>query len=144
MFKKYFLLLLVLNLLAALALTACAPSGAANTAPADAISVVENYYDAYNDKKIDEAISYIADDALFINPTGTYEGKAEIEKHLQGIRNEGLSFELSDFKDQDGRVVYAYKVLINGEVVETGTGGLTIVKNGKIVFDGTEATEPKQ
>jgi hypothetical protein len=39
-------------------------------------------------------------------------------------------------------VGYDYEVLIAGEVVETGTDGLTIVKNGKIVFDGTESSEP--
>ena len=89
-------------------------------------------------------LPHLVDDVLFINPTGTYEGKAEIQQHLQGLANDGLSFELSEFKDQDGRVSYAYKVLINGQVVEEGTGGLTIVKNGKIVFDGTETTEPKQ
>jgi hypothetical protein len=142
MFKKYFLLL-VLGILAALALAACVPSGGANATAVDPISVVKSYYDAYNDKQVDLAASFIADEALFINPTGTYEGKAAIQEHLQTLTDEGLSFELSDFKNQNGRVVYAYKVLIKGEVVEVGTGGLTIVENGKIIFDGTEDTEPK-
>ena len=70
-------------------------------------------------------------------PPATIPAKAQIREHLQGIANEGLSFDLSQFKNDNGRVTYAYKVLINGELVEEGDGGLTIVKNGKIVFDGT-------
>jgi ketosteroid isomerase-like protein len=145
------LIFFVLSVLAAFGLTACTQadaSGAANVQISeaitiDSISVVKDYYDAFNKKQVEAAMNYLADDVLFINPTGTYEGKSQIQKHLQELANEGLSFDLSEFKDEGGRVTYAYKVLQNGQVLDEGTDGLTIVKSGKIVFDGTETTEPK-
>ena len=147
MSNKYSCIFLILLVMAALALTGCGQVGgssASNSQSADAVAVVRGYYDAFNKKQIDQAVTYIADDARFINPTGDYTGKAQIREHLQGIANEGLSFDLSQFKNDNGRVTYAYKVLINGELVEEGDGGLTIVKNGKIVFDGTVETDPGQ
>jgi hypothetical protein len=146
MFNKYFRIFLIL-LVAALALTGCvmvSDSGSPKSQPADATTVVKSYYDAFNNKQVDVALTYIADDARFINPTGDYSGKAQIQEHLQALTEEGLSFDLSQFKNDNGRVTYAYKVLVKGVVVEEGDGGLTIVKDGKIVFDGTVGTEPSQ
>ena len=135
MFNKYFRIFLILLVGVAQALTGCNLSGgggSSNSQSADAVTVVKNYYDAFNNKQIDQAVTYIADDARFINPTGDYTGKAQIQEHLQGITNEGLSFDLSQFKNDNGRVTYAYKVLINGEAVEEGDDGLTIVKMAKL------------
>jgi ketosteroid isomerase-like protein len=111
--------------------------------PAEAQFVVQSYYDAVNAKQTDAALAFIADDALFINPIGEFRGKDQIREHLQILANDGLSFDLSNFRNTDGRVVYDYIVLVNGEQVEVGTNGLTIVQNGKITFDGTEETEPR-
>jgi ketosteroid isomerase-like protein len=104
--------------------------------------VVKAYYDALNEQQIDEAMGYIADDASFVNPTGTYRGKDEIQASLEGLAGAGITFELSAFKDEGGRVTYDYKVLQDGQLLDQGPGGLTIVEDGKIVFDGTEDTEP--
>lgn len=116
-------------------------AGAAPAAQATPTSIVQDYYAAYNAGDIDKALTYLADDVVFINPTGAYMGKASARKNLETIKKDGLTFELSDFNDADGRVTYAYKVIIGGNAVENGTNGLTIVKNGKIVFDGTTDTE---
>jgi hypothetical protein len=40
-------------------------------------------------------------------------------------------------------MVYDYKVFVNGEQVETGTDGLTVVREGKITLDTTERWEWK-
>lgn len=108
---------------------------------AEAQFIVEEYYAALNANNIDDAMSFIAEDALFINPMGSFTGQEEIRASLEDLFKEGITFELSNFRDTDGRVVYDYKVLVQGEVVETGTDGLTIVKDGRVVFDGTERTE---
>jgi hypothetical protein len=42
---------------------------------------------------------------------------------------------------KDGRVGYAYKGFENGLPVVSATDGVTVVKNGKIIFDGNEADE---
>lgn len=104
--------------------------------------IVQRYYDAVNRGDIDTAAMFIADAAMFINPTGSYKNKAEIVASLQAQAKDGLTFELSNFREKDGRVVYDYIVKAKGDILDTGTDGLTKVKAGKIIFDGTEKSEP--
>jgi ketosteroid isomerase-like protein len=108
--------------------------------PAEQIWVVQKYYEALNAKQLDLAMSFIASDALFINPTGTYEGAEAIRESLAGLNTDGITFELSNFRNTLGKVVYDYKVLQGANLLDQGTNGLTMVKDGKIVFDGTEDT----
>jgi len=103
--------------------------------------IIEQYYAALNAKDIDLAMSYIAPDAEFANPTGKYTTTEEIRASLDGLAKDGITFELSNFRAADGRVVYDYKVLLGEDVLDSGTDGLTIVQNGLITFDGTERTE---
>lgn len=39
-------------------------------------------------------------------------------------------------------MVYDYVVKVNGSAVEHGADGVTKLKDGKLVFDGTATTEP--
>jgi ketosteroid isomerase-like protein len=114
------------------------PSQVANT-----VAVVQAYYNAINAGDTEKALTYVADDAVFANPTGTYTRKDAIAESLKQIAQDKVSFDLWDFTDDAGRVVYAYKVYSNGSLVDSGKDGLTIVENGLIIFDGTLATEPK-
>jgi len=109
---------------------------------AEQIWVVQKYYNVLNAKNLDLAMSYIASDAVFINPTGTYEGADAIRESLKGLNTDGITFDLSNFRNTDGKVVYDYKVMQGGNLLDQGTNGLTIVKDGKVVFDGTEDTAP--
>ncbi|HJS17182.1 MAG TPA: nuclear transport factor 2 family protein [Anaerolineales bacterium] len=109
--------------------------------PAEQIWIVQKYYEALNAKQLDLAMSFIALDALFINPTGTYEGGAAIRESLAGLNTDGITFDLSNFRNTDGQVVYDYKVMQGANLLDQGTNGLTVVKDGKIVFDGTEDTQ---
>jgi len=111
---------------------------------AEQIWVVQKYYEALNAKKLDLAMSFIASDALFINPTGTYEGADAIRASLEGLNTDGITFDLSNFRNTDGTIIYDYEVLQGGNVLDKGTNGLTMVKDGKIVFDGTEDTVASQ
>jgi len=108
---------------------------------AEQIWIVQKYYEALNAKKLDFAISFIAGDAVFINPTGTYKGKSAIHESLKSLNTDGITFDLSNFRNTSGKVVYDYKVMQGTNLLDQGTDGLTIVKDGKIVFDGTERTE---
>jgi limonene-1,2-epoxide hydrolase len=135
--KRFFALVILLSLTATLLLGACAPT---STASSNAVEVVQKYYNAVNSKDIDLAMSYIASDAVFANPTGKYASTAEIRASLEGVASDGITFELSNFRDTNGRVVYDYKVMMGDQLLDQGTNGLTIVKDGKIVFDGTEDT----
>lgn len=107
---------------------------------AEQIWVVQKYYEALNAKKLDLAMSFIAPDALFINPTGTYEGADAIRSSLAGLNTDGITFDLSNFRNAQGVIGYDYEVLQGGIVLDKGTNGLTIVKDGQITFDGTEET----
>ena len=111
---------------------------------AEQIWVVQKYYEALNAKQLDLAMSFIASDALFINPTGTYEGVDAIRKSLEGLNTDGITFDLSNFRNTDGTIIYDYEVLQGGKVLDQGTNGLTMVKDGQIVFDGTEDTIASQ
>lgn len=107
---------------------------------AEQIWVVEKYYDAVNAKNLDLAMSFIAADASFINPTGTYEGADAIRESLAGLNTDGITFDLSNFRNTDGQIVYDYKVLQGTNLLDQGTNGLTIVENGMIIFDGVDNT----
>jgi ketosteroid isomerase-like protein len=109
---------------------------------AEQVWVVQKYYEALNAKNLDLAMSYIAPEALFINPTGTYEGAEAIRESLAGLNKDGITFDLSNFRNTDGTIVYDYEVLQAGNVLDKGTNGLTVVRDGKIIFDGTEETNP--
>jgi len=111
---------------------------------AEQIWVAQKYYEALNASKLDLAMSFITTDAIFINPTGTYEGADAIRESLKGLNTDGITFALSNFRNTDGAVVYDYEVLQGGNVLDKGTNGLTIVKDGMIVFDGTEDTAASQ
>ncbi len=104
------------------------------------IWVVQKYYELLNAKNLDLAMSFIANDAVFINPTGSYEGTDAIRESLAGVNADGITFDLSNFRNTDGKVVYDYKVMQGANLLDQGTNGLTIVKDGKVVFDGTEDT----
>ena len=107
---------------------------------AEQIWVVQKYYEALNVKQLDLAMSFIAPDALFINPTGTYEGADAIRESLAGLNTDGITFDLSNFRNEGGKIVYDYKVMQGGNLLDQGKNGLTVVKDGMVVFDGTEDT----
>jgi ketosteroid isomerase-like protein len=107
---------------------------------AEQIWVVQKYYEALNAKKLDLAMSFIAPNALFINPTGTYEGVDAIRESLAGLNTDGITFDLSNFRNAEGKIVYDYEVVQGGNLLDQGTNGLTVVKDGLVIFDGTEDT----
>lgn len=128
-------ILLGLALALAALLPACAP------AQPDATTTVRRYYAAVNAKQLDTAMTFIAEAAVFVNPYGKFTGRDDIRASLQLVMNDGITFELSNLRGTNGRVVYDYKVFVNGEQVETGADGLTVVKDGRITLDATERWE---
>jgi hypothetical protein len=141
MFRKMTYVIGISAVLASLLLAACSP--AAPAVDQAAVAIVEDYYAALNAGDVDAAMAFVAEDAVFANPTGYYNGAAEIRSGLvEGVITPGITFELTNFRGADGRIVYDYEVLMGAELLDSGSDGLTIVENGEIVFDGTERTEP--
>jgi hypothetical protein len=131
-----FLLILGWSVVLALVLVACGPAASSTT---DAVTVLENYYAALTASDLEKAMSYVADDAVFIDPMGRYVGKENIQNVYAAQMNIGGKWEATNISDSNGkgRLVYLFKGYINDVVVFNGPG-LTVVKDGKIIFDGSE------
>jgi len=56
------------------------------------------------------------------------------------LNTDGITFDLSNFRNTEGQIVYDYKVMQGSNLLDQVTNGLTVVKDGKAVFDGTEET----
>jgi ketosteroid isomerase-like protein len=125
-------------ILLVLALTAC---GAAVNSRTDAVIVLENYYDALTAGDLEKAMSFVDDNAVFIDPMGKYVGKENIRKVYAPQMNIGGRWEPSEINDVNGkgRLVYDFTAYLHDSAVYSGTG-LTVVKDGKIIFDGSERT----
>lgn len=134
-------IVVVLGVILVLLLAGC--SGGTAQQEADPVAVVQGFYDAIEAKQLDAAMEYVADDALFINPTGTYTGKEEVRGNISSLIDANLHFDLRDLVNEDGRVTYGYTTIIDGEAVEEGTNGYTVVQDGKVVFDGLRDTAPE-
>ena len=134
--------LMIVSLVAVLvlALVGCGSTTPASTDPA---TIVKNYYDAIAAKDLDKVMSFLADDALLTNPQGKFQGKEAIRPYMQGLIDDGFHSENSNYRESNGEVRYDYKVYFGDELVDQNTDGLTIVQDGKIVFDGLEKDKPK-
>jgi ketosteroid isomerase-like protein len=108
-----------------------------------AVAVVASFYSALSNKETDRAMTYVADDASFINASGSYDGREEIRGLLQANANQDTTFELDNFRATGGHVAYDFVIRQGDLAVAQGTNGVTIVERGKIVFDGDETNEPR-
>jgi len=128
-----------LALLAVVAFGLAATSSAtAGRTSGGAVQIVKVFYDDVNAHQIDKAMRYVAPTAVFTNPTGAYKGKAAIRKFLQRGASEGTVHQHTNFRVHGGSVVYDFRVKqYPYGIVAAGDNGLTVVKDGKIVFDGT-------
>lgn len=110
---------------------------------ADPMTVVKDYYAAINGKNLDKALSLLADDAVATAPGSKLQGKAAIGKMLQENMELNFRSEISNLRESNGEVRYDYIVYYGSNEIDRDTDGLTIVKNGQIVFDGLEQDKPQ-
>ena len=134
---KHLLSILFVTLCVAQALVACGTAAPAAPTP-EPITVVEGFYDALNDRDINRVMFHFADDALQIDAFGNrFEGAEAIRSTLQSAINDAVTVTIKDATDTNGRVVYTYDVYVGGAYAAT-VEGLTVVSDGKIIFDGTQ------
>jgi hypothetical protein len=115
--------------------------GDGRSASGGRVQVVKAFYAGVNAHQIDKAMRYISPGAVFVNPIGTYKGRTAIRKFLEHGASEGIVYDHTKFRVDGGRVVYDFLVKQNGSIVAAGHDGLTVVKDGKIVWDGTVREE---
>jgi hypothetical protein len=106
------------------------------------MSVFQQFYAALNAKQIEQALGYVADEAIFAPPLGRYVGKTEVRRLLNYLIQNDYFFEFSNVRDADGKITATYKVWSCGRLADQGDDGVTIVKDGQIIFDGVTATAP--
>lgn len=106
----------------------------------EALFVVQEFYETLNAGDVETAMTWVAPDAVFANPTGSFEGQDAIRASLKSLAKDGITFDLGKFHMVASRVSYEFKVMQGSSILDQGTNGLTVVKNGLIVFDGTEET----
>jgi limonene-1,2-epoxide hydrolase len=112
--------------------------GGAKPASPDPVQIVKAFFDAVNAHQIDKAMSYISPKAVFDEPIGTFTGRAAVRGLVRREVEHQVVFHHSNFRVHGGRVVYDFRITqYPTGIVATGDDGLTIVKNGKIVWDGT-------
>ncbi len=140
-------LLIVLGVL----LVSCSTQGQPLPAPspiptfvAPAVSpyqVVKEMFSTLNDKDLDGAMSFFADDAIYIIPRGpdkgVYFGKDQIRKLLEpDIENDILS-EMSDFKGGSNIIILLHKRIQKAEAVSAEIQTFSVV-DGKITGVGVD------
>jgi hypothetical protein len=129
---KYILFIFVVVL--AQILAAC---GSATASTPEPTGVLQGYYDALQARDIEKLMSFVADNAVFLDQGLRYSGHAEIRASLQSAIKDYVTVDVSNVSDTNGRLVYDFRVFVSKTPVLSGTG-LTIVRDGKIIFDGTE------
>ena len=115
--------------------------GDGRPASGDPVQIVKAFYADVNARQIGKAMRYVSRGAVFVNPIGTYKGRAAIRKFLERGASEGIVYDHTKFRVDGRRVVYDFLVKQNGSIVAAGHDGLTVVKGGKIVWDGTVREE---
>src|SRR5215510_12968170 len=134
---KYLLTLIVAF---TLLLGACAPATPAKDM-SDPVIVVQSFYEAFNAKDLNKAMSLTAEDYVMNDPFGTYD-KAAAAVQCKSVMDEGITFNQTNFVDTgNGRVTSCYDVIQDGKSIDKGCGNVTHVRDGKIIFDGLEAAE---
>ena len=118
--------------------------GGSQSASGDPVQVVKEFFDAVNAHQIDKAMRYVSPKAVFDEPIGTFRGRAAVRGLLRReVFRDRIVVHHSNFRVHGDRVAYDYRLTTDpGGIVATGNNGLDIVKDGKIVYDGTEATKP--
>lgn len=129
-----------ISLMALLCLILVACGSAATTDPT---TIVKEYYAAINSKNLDKALSLLADNVIATAPSSKLQGKEAIRKVLQENMASNFRSENSNYRESNGEVRYDYIVYFGSSEIDRNTDGLTIVKNGKIVFDGLERDKPQ-
>jgi len=124
------LLLILIGIL----LAACAPAQ-----PSDPVSIVQAAYDRLNQDDIDGYMEFLSDDAVMIDRTGRIDGAQAIRENLAlNFVPVQFRYELSDFSSDGNVVTYTIKIYEDDTLVATYEDGLTIVVDGKIIFDGQD------
>jgi len=119
----------------------------AQNAPADAFSmrtpeqVVAHHFNAFTHHDVEAVMSDYADDAIFIAPKQTVQGKAALRKMFESFpTNKAPIFEAKI--TADGDVGYEHWVMNPGKPDSVSGTDAFVVRHGKILFHTVVTVEP--
>ena len=121
--------------------------GAVTAASTGNIKIASTFWALVSSGDLAGAMSYVDPQVEFRSGTDMYSGRAQIQTVIEGYAAEGYQFHMTHFEDDGaGRIAYWYEVYDTAgtTVVSSGSDGLTIVRAGHIVFDGTAANVPEK
>lgn len=104
---------------------------------ADPIQVVQTYFDYWNKKDVNGALSMISDNPqqIEIRYQVYRNSKEDIRADLEALFNRSpFKIELSDFKVDGNTVTYNFKYFIGDKVADMGRSQ-AVIKDGKIVVE---------
>jgi hypothetical protein len=119
--------------------------GAAQAAPTANIKIAATFWDLVSAGDVAGAMAYVDPQAEFRSSGDVYSGPAQIQPVLEGYVAAGYKFHMTHLVDDGtGRIAYWYEVYDKAgtSTVSYGLDGLTIVRGGHLVFDGTTANVP--
>ncbi len=117
-------------------LAACTPDQ-----PRDPVTVVQTAYDRLNKGDIDGFMALYSDDAVMSDPHGRYAGVQAIREYAGTMVSQQFRFELSDLTADGNVVTYTSRLYmpVFGDTPADTLSGVTVVADGRIIFDGTAA-----
>ncbi len=116
-------------------LAACAPAQ-----PTEPAAVVQAAFERLNKGDVEGYMALVGEEAVLVDPHGRHAGTQAIREYLQQeIVPQQFRFELSNLKSDGNIVTYTAKVYVPtlGATPADVADGLTVVMDGRIVFDGT-------
>ena len=102
----------------------------------DPETVLKAHFAGLTNKDIDEAMAYIADDAVIDAGGNCLEGDAVLG-FFKGVTEseDPVGFEVSEYKDEGDQVSFYLTILVAGNPVDEGPA-VAVVENGKIKYTG--------
>lgn len=113
--------------------------------PLDPAAVTDAYTTAINAHDVEAALSYVADDAVYTRPAGTFEGKEQIRGFIEGLVAQNVRVELIGERQVEGELVrWMSQVTLSdpdnpdASPTEIVNNSQSTVRNGLIVAHSAE------
>ncbi|GAB4582081.1 MAG: hypothetical protein Fur0022_48340 [Anaerolineales bacterium] len=107
------------------------PTLSPTAVPADPITVVQNYWNAFVAKDLETITNLLADDVRW-RGTPYLTGKTSVLSYIQGDINSDFTYEITDMRVTKGRVTYTWAAYKN-DAFQTRGEDTMVVENGKII-----------
>ena len=99
----------------------------------DPATVVQRFFQAYNNGDIEAVMALVADD-IKCRGHCYMTGKEEFQSFLQAGIDSGDQIEISDLRVSANKVTFNYKLYKSGSLSATGVDAVMEIDDGKIIY----------